>query len=42
VFFDFLAFVGGWVVARKCHNLIKLMFENRDGNSGRYKHWTEQ
>jgi hypothetical protein len=39
---EFLALIGGWVVVRRLHALYQIMFSNRDGNSGRYKHWTEQ
>jgi hypothetical protein len=36
-----LALVGSVVSIKRLRNIYKLLFEDREGNSGRYKHWSE-
>jgi hypothetical protein len=36
-----LATIGAVVTVRRLQSLYRLLFLNRDGNSGRYKHWLQ-
>lgn len=36
----FLAFFGAWRFGLWLWRVYHLLFVNRNGNSGRYKHWT--
>jgi hypothetical protein len=38
---DLLAAFGVYVICRKAYGAYKLLFEDRDGNSGRMTHWLE-
>lgn len=41
VFEHALMWIGGWVVGRRIYDIIKLMFFDREGNSGRYRRWDD-
>jgi len=37
-----LAVIGGYTVSATVWSIITFLFHDREGNSGRYKHWTEE
>lgn len=37
-----LAVIGGYTVVSTVLGAVMFLFHDRDGNSGRYRHWTEE
>jgi hypothetical protein len=38
----FLAAVGGYAIGRSTVSIILYLFFDREGNSGRHRHWSEE